>query len=88
MKSKNAGLYIHIPFCRSKCPYCDFYSLRLDESAANVYTDTLIHRIPALAAKYNITADTVYTVSYTHLRAHETVDVYKRQFFFRMRDNC
>ena len=26
MKSKNAGLYIHIPFCRSKCPYCDFYS--------------------------------------------------------------
>ena len=60
MKSKNAGLYIHIPFCRSKCPYCDFYSLRLDESAANVYTDTLIHRIPALAAKYNITADTIY----------------------------
>ena len=60
MKSKNAGLYIHIPFCHSKCPYCDFYSLRLDESAANVYTDTLIHRISALAAKYNITADTVY----------------------------
>lgn len=21
-----AGLYIHIPFCRSKCAYCDFYS--------------------------------------------------------------
>lgn len=21
------GLYIHIPFCRSKCPYCDFYSI-------------------------------------------------------------
>ena len=24
---KNAGLYIHIPFCISKCSYCDFYSI-------------------------------------------------------------
>ena len=21
------GLYLHIPFCDGKCPYCDFYSL-------------------------------------------------------------
>ena len=24
---KTLGIYIHIPFCRSKCQYCDFYSL-------------------------------------------------------------
>ncbi|MDO5315488.1 MAG: radical SAM family heme chaperone HemW [bacterium] len=27
MKSKMAGIYIHIPFCNSKCAYCGFYSL-------------------------------------------------------------
>ncbi len=26
-EEKRLGIYIHIPFCRSKCEYCDFYSL-------------------------------------------------------------
>ena len=25
-QTKTPGLYIHVPFCASKCPYCDFYS--------------------------------------------------------------
>ena len=24
-----AGIYLHIPFCRNKCAYCDFYSMPL-----------------------------------------------------------
>ena len=27
------GIYIHVPFCRSKCQYCDFYSLTDADSA-------------------------------------------------------
>lgn len=35
-----AGLYIHIPFCRSKCAYCDFYSIT-DRSQLDAYLDAL-----------------------------------------------
>jgi oxygen-independent coproporphyrinogen-3 oxidase len=36
----NAGLYIHIPFCRSKCSYCDFYSIT-DRSQVADYLHSL-----------------------------------------------
>jgi oxygen-independent coproporphyrinogen-3 oxidase len=36
----NAGLYIHIPFCRSKCDYCDFYSIT-DSSQVQGYLHAL-----------------------------------------------
>ena len=31
------GIYIHIPFCRSKCDYCDFYSLAGREARMDSY---------------------------------------------------
>ena len=38
-----SGLYIHIPFCASKCSYCDFYSMPLkDGSVARQYLDAAI----------------------------------------------
>ncbi len=41
MSKKNLGLYIHIPFCRSKCAYCDFYSLP-DCREYQRYVDSLL----------------------------------------------
>lgn len=30
--SKPVSLYVHLPFCRSKCPYCDFFSVACDRN--------------------------------------------------------
>lgn len=32
------GVYIHVPFCAGKCPYCDFYSIKGDSSLMEAYT--------------------------------------------------
>lgn len=31
------GLYVHVPFCRQKCAYCDFVSYPLDRAAVEQY---------------------------------------------------
>lgn len=35
-----AGLYIHIPFCKSRCTYCDFFSTT-DETRVNAFVEAL-----------------------------------------------
>lgn len=40
------GVYIHVPFCKSKCPYCDFYSVLLrDKEIKEKYTDAAVKEI-------------------------------------------
>ncbi|MBD5384535.1 MAG: radical SAM family heme chaperone HemW [Ruminococcaceae bacterium] len=39
------GLYIHVPFCRKKCPYCDFYSVGFREDTAEQYADAVIRNL-------------------------------------------
>ena len=42
---KKLGVYIHIPFCASKCAYCDFYSLADCEKLMPKYHSALIEHI-------------------------------------------
>lgn len=44
------GLYIHIPFCKAKCLYCDFYSLpACTDERIDAYTDALRRHLSAFA---------------------------------------
>lgn len=52
------GLYIHIPFCRSKCPYCDFYSLRYNEDFSKRYCGALIDEIKSGGRTRDFTENT------------------------------
>jgi len=53
---KPLGLYIHVPFCASKCAYCDFYSIT-NEDLIQEYTLAIIehiHRKKRIAKKYTV----------------------------------
>ncbi|MBQ4645352.1 MAG: radical SAM family heme chaperone HemW [Clostridia bacterium] len=57
---KNIGLYLHIPFCKSKCPYCDFYSFSGKETEKDEYTVVLKERILSSISTLQRKGDTLY----------------------------
>ena len=59
-KMKEVGLYIHIPFCRSKCLYCDFNSYPCREDDAPEYTEALLRELHAYQERYNFVYKTVF----------------------------
>ena len=60
MTNKN-GLYIHVPFCKSKCIYCDFVSFAGCEGSFEQYTDALCKEIASYKQKCRDKIfDTVY----------------------------
>ena len=63
MEKKSVGIYIHVPFCRSKCEYCDFYSIACKKHAdvMEEYCQALLLHLKEAsfrATEYEV--DTVY----------------------------
>lgn len=59
MKNEEKGIYIHIPFCKQKCFYCDFTSFANRENIIKDYVQALKKEI-----QYNIKNFTNVTTIY------------------------
>ena len=42
---KKIGIYVHIPFCKSKCKYCNFVSYTNKETLMPNYIQALVKEI-------------------------------------------
>lgn len=58
---KPLSIYIHIPFCKAKCFYCDFTSYTSKESIYNLYVEALLTEIKSEAKNYiNYEVQTIF----------------------------
>ncbi|MGN0788979.1 MAG: radical SAM family heme chaperone HemW [Christensenellales bacterium] len=59
---ENIGVYIHIPFCLSRCSYCDFASSIANQEQIERYVEAVVKEIKLLATqiKYHYIVDTIY----------------------------
>ena len=59
--ANTSGIYIHIPFCKSKCDYCDFYSLAGQEEEMDRYQKALLTHLRSFGPKLKgWVVDTIY----------------------------
>jgi len=56
-----AGIYIHIPFCKTKCIYCDFYSVTKRDDSIENFVDCMVKEIKLNKTRLkNTTYDTIF----------------------------
>ncbi len=64
-----AGIYIHIPFCKTRCTYCDFY-MGTNESLLDAFVDTLCAEAKIRKEETGETVETIYFGGGTPSRLH------------------
>lgn len=58
---QTSGIYIHIPFCKAKCIYCDFYSVAGQDERTEQFINSLISEIERCPIDTtNWTFDTIF----------------------------
>lgn len=90
MKEQTLELYVHIPFCKKKCRYCDFLSFAGEEWTQETYTQALIREIGAWKGKENKKVSSVFvgggTPSILSVRRMEKIFEALRESFFLAED--
>ncbi len=80
----NLGLYLHIPFCKRKCAYCDFYSAIFTEELTDKYIQALKRELKQWGGNLNRPIDTIYlgggTPSLLNHRLPELLDCVRQNF--------
>lgn len=90
-----AGLYIHIPFCKSRCIYCGFYSTTLHSLRAR-YVDALCREMELRSISGNpldsrVSISTIYLGGGTpsQLNAHELNQIFDSIYrFYQVEDSA
>ncbi len=54
IKNNNLSIYIHYPFCKSKCPYCDFNSHISKNIDEDDFANAYLKEIDYFAKNYQI----------------------------------
>jgi len=55
----NAGLYLHVPFCRTRCPFCDF-AVTTDRGRVREWLEAVAKEMVLRSESWRIAFDTVY----------------------------
>ena len=65
LNNKKLGLYIHWPYCESKCPYCDFNSHKIESVDENSWIDSYknqLYNMRDILLKYEVKFDKLNTI--------------------------